>query len=118
MKIKSFTPFLALILFGCNPKTEFCDCMNAERNLRDKPECEWIEESMTEAEISSELARCTVEKTDNPSSKNEKENLDIYYQNQESSIRQIERSVEKEKEHKNENSNSQEQSHENEAFFE
>jgi hypothetical protein len=64
------------------------------------------------------LARCTVEKTDNPSSKNEKENLDIYYQNEESSIRQIERSVEKEKEHKNENSNSQDQSHENEAFFE
>ena len=81
VKFKILFFFLLVGLISCNPKTEFCDCMNAEKNLRNKPECNWIEESMTEAEISNELAGCTVEKTDNPSSKNEKENLDIDFQN-------------------------------------
>ena len=118
MKPKIILLLIFASVIGCTPNADFCECMNAERNLKGKPECDWIVETLSESEITEQLVGCKSEKTDNPSSTTETNNLDKEFKNEESSVRQVERSIENSNQNSNHNSKTENQSQENEAFFE
>ncbi len=118
MKLNILVPLIFASVIGCTPNADFCECLNGERNLKGKPECDWIEETLSESEITQQLQGCVSEKTDNPSSAKETNNLDKEFKNDESSVKQIEHSIEKSNQNSNQNPKTENQSQENEAFFE